>query len=126
MLGNRIRQLRKKKNLTQKQLADKLNISEQALALYEQNRRRPNPDILKDLSNVLEVSVDYLLDNDIASNTIQDISSNDEELNEKLKRLAEDEFDKTLFKKYGDLTEEKKKLVMAVINGIIDEADKED
>ena len=59
MLGNRIRQLRKKKNLTQKQLADKLNISEQALALYEQNRRRPNPDILKDLSNVLEVSVDY-------------------------------------------------------------------
>ena len=126
MLGNRIRQLRKKKNLTQKQLADKLNISEQALALYEQNRRRPNTDILKDLSNVLEVSVDYLLDNDIASNTIQDISSNDEELNEKLKRLAEDEFDKTLFKKYGDLTEEKKKLVMAVINGIIDEADKED
>lgn len=126
MLENRIRQLRKKKNLTQKQLADKLNISEQALALYEQNRRRPNPDILKDLANTLEVSIDYLLDNDTTSNTIQDISSDDEELNEKLKRLAEDEFDRTLFKKHGDLTDEKKKIVMSIINGIIEEADKED
>ncbi|MBO5138380.1 MAG: hypothetical protein J6B89_01935 [Bacilli bacterium] len=72
------------------------------------------------------VSIDYLTDNDTISNTIQDISCNDEELNEKLRWLAEDEFDKTLFKKYGDLTDEKKKIVMSVINGIIEEADKED
>ena len=60
MLGNRIRELRKKRGLTQKQLAQKLNVSEQAIAGYEQNARRPNPDMLKDLANFFGVSVNTL------------------------------------------------------------------
>lgn len=125
MLGNRIRELRKKRGLTQKQLAQKLNVSEQAIAGYEQNARRPNPDMLKDLANFFGVSVDYLLCNDNTSKTLSD-ATEDKELNQKILQMAQDEFDRTLFKKYGDLSDEKKKLVMAVINGIIEEASKED
>lgn len=125
MLGNRIRDLRKKRGLTQKQLAQKLNVSEQAIAGYEQNARRPNPDMLKDLANIFEVSVDYLLGNDNMSTSLSD-ATEDKELNKKILQMAQDEFDRTLFKKYGDLSEEKKKLVMAVINGIIETADEED
>lgn len=125
MLGNRIKELRKKRGLTQKQLAQKFNVSEQAIAGYEQNARRPNPDMLKDLANFFEVSVDYLLGNDDTSISLSN-ATEDKELNKKILQMAQDEFDRTLFKKYGDLSEEKKKLVMAVINGIIEEASKED
>ena len=111
--------------LKQKQLAQKLNVSEQAIAGYEQNARRPNPDMLKDLANFFGVSVDYLLCNDNTSKTLSN-ATEDKELNKKILQMAQDEFDRTLFKKYGDLSEEKKKLVMAVINGIIEEASKED
>lgn len=47
MLGNRLKSLRRGANLTQKQLADKLNISPSTIAMYEGGKRDPDTDTLK-------------------------------------------------------------------------------
>ena len=60
-VGNFIMGKRKALGMTQQQLADKLNISFQAISKWENGSTYPNIEILKDLATVLEVSVDEIL-----------------------------------------------------------------
>ncbi|APA01586.1 helix-turn-helix domain-containing protein [Bacillus velezensis] len=61
MLGKRITSLRKKANLTQEQLATKLNITRSALSQYELGTRNPDYDLLIKIADFFDVSIDYLL-----------------------------------------------------------------
>lgn len=61
MLGNRLRELRKKKGLTQKELADLLGVTDGAIGMWERNQREPDGEKLSQLARMLDVSVDYLL-----------------------------------------------------------------
>ncbi|MDY2607790.1 MAG: helix-turn-helix domain-containing protein [Lachnospiraceae bacterium] len=60
-VGNFIMEKRKSLGLTQPQLADKLNISFQAISKWENGTTYPNIEILRDLAIILEVSVDEIL-----------------------------------------------------------------
>ena len=55
------KELRRKKGYTQRQLADKLEISFQAISTYEQGKSVPQSDVLAQIAQKLEVSADYLL-----------------------------------------------------------------
>lgn len=57
----RIRDLREDHDLTQKQIAQKLNCSQQVYSNYELGKRDIPTDILIKLSNLYKVSVDYIL-----------------------------------------------------------------
>ena len=57
----RIRDLREDHDLTQKQIAQKLNCSQQVYSNYELGQRDIPTDILIKLSNLYNVSVDYIL-----------------------------------------------------------------
>ncbi|MGI9902437.1 helix-turn-helix domain-containing protein [Bacillus velezensis] len=61
MLGKRITSLRKKANLTQEQMATKLNITRSALSQYELGTRNPDYDLLIKIADFFDVSIDYLL-----------------------------------------------------------------
>lgn len=61
MLAKRIKLLRKQKGLTQKQLADLLDISASTVAMYETGRREPDTQTLNKFAELFGVSVDYLL-----------------------------------------------------------------
>lgn len=60
-VGKFIMWKRKGLGMTQQQLADKLNVSFQAISKWENGTSYPNIEILKDLAIVLEVSVDEIL-----------------------------------------------------------------
>lgn len=60
-LGFRIARLRKEKGFTQEDIANKFNISTQAVSKWENDASSPDIMILRDLSNMLDVSIDYLL-----------------------------------------------------------------
>lgn len=62
MIGDKIKQIRKSKNISQKDFAKILNIPVSTLANYENNHREPNLEMLKKISNALDVSVDNLAD----------------------------------------------------------------
>lgn len=57
----RIRDLREDNDLTQKQIANKLNCSQQVYSNYELGQRDIPSDILIKLSKIYNVSVDYIL-----------------------------------------------------------------
>ena len=60
-IGNFIMAKRKALGMTQQQLADKLNVSFQAISKWENGTTYPNIEILRDLATILEVSVDEIL-----------------------------------------------------------------
>lgn len=66
-LGARIRQERIKQNLTQEQLAEKLNVSTTYIGYIERGERTLTLAKLVDLANLLGVSVDFLLTDSIPS-----------------------------------------------------------
>lgn len=60
MFGERIRSLRKERNMTLRDLADKLNIPFTTLGNYEREDREPNVSTFLALADFFGVSVDYL------------------------------------------------------------------
>jgi transcriptional regulator with XRE-family HTH domain len=59
--GDRIKELRKISNLTQLELAKKLNITDKAISKWESNLGEPSIEMLLQLSKLFDVSIDYLL-----------------------------------------------------------------
>ena len=56
-----LKSYRKMYNMTQKQVADKLYVIESCYANWEQGRTEPNISMLRQLGEIFNVSVDYLL-----------------------------------------------------------------
>lgn len=62
-LGEKLKEARKQAGLSQEQLAEKLGISRSAVAKWETDAGMPGIDNLKILSQLLGVSIDYLVNN---------------------------------------------------------------
>ena len=58
---NRIKYLRQELNMTQQELADKLDGAKSTIAMYENENRKPSMEILIKLSEIFNCSIDYLL-----------------------------------------------------------------
>lgn len=59
--GERMKRLRLEHNLTQEELANKLSLSKSNISKYESNDVEPNIQTLHALSELFDVSLDYLL-----------------------------------------------------------------
>ena len=72
-MGDRIREARKKLNLTQEQLAEKLDITWVYVSEIERNLKMPSMPLFIKMVEVLDVSADYLLRDIVSSgNTYED------------------------------------------------------
>lgn len=60
-LGEKIRELRINKNITQKQLADQLNVTTQAVSRWENDAVEPSVSTIKQMASIFNVSTDELL-----------------------------------------------------------------
>lgn len=56
-----LKNLREKNNLTQEEMAKRINITRQAVSRWENGETQPNPDMLKVLSREFNVSINTLL-----------------------------------------------------------------
>lgn len=82
-IGKRIAFFRKEKGITQKELADFLHISYQAVSKWELGKSLPTVEMLYEISNLLNVPVDALLNEDEWKNrsiSYQDSGLNSEKL----------------------------------------------
>lgn len=59
--GTRLKRARKLKNMTQRELAERLGVEQSAISNYETNFRLPAATALMEIANHLDVSVAYLL-----------------------------------------------------------------
>ena len=89
-IAKKIKELRISNKLTQKQLAQQLGVSQNAVYLWENGLREPNLDMLEKISSVLGVNLYQLLD-------IEDFNQNDKKNSsgkEKLTAYLHDEYTK--------------------------------
>lgn len=70
-IGNRIKNLRQNKNITQQQLASTLFISDKTISSWEANRTEPSLEMITKLSEILDCSISYLIYGDISKNDIE-------------------------------------------------------
>lgn len=92
-IGKFIAECRKKENLTQLQLAEKLNITDRAVSKWETGKSLPDSSIMLDLCAVLKISV-----NDLLSGEIITMEHYDKELENNLLEMvkAKEQADKRL------------------------------
>ena len=92
-IGKFIAECRKKNNLTQMQLAEKLNITDRAISKWENGKGMPDSSIMLDLCNELKISVNELLSGEMidmkeydkkAEELIVELAKQDELKNKKL------------------------------------------
>ncbi|WP_088226796.1 helix-turn-helix domain-containing protein [Desulfosporosinus sp. FKB] len=67
-VGSIIRTLRIEKGMSQKQLADKMNISDKTISKWERGLGCPDISLLAELSDLLEVDIGTLLSGDLVAN----------------------------------------------------------
>jgi transcriptional regulator with XRE-family HTH domain len=115
--GNRLQQLLNKNNISQRQLAKKVGITEAAVSRYINNLQKPRPDILAEIATTLDTTTDYLLGK-------EEKSLYDPETIEKYNHLIENEKVKVLFDKIGDLDDSELNQFLDIVT-IIKKEDKE-
>ena len=83
-IGDKIKQLRKKKGLYQSELAEKAGVSKVSIGLYERNIRKPGMKLAENIAAALEVPLteiigweyyDKIIDTEQLANTVLEISS---------------------------------------------------
>jgi transcriptional regulator with XRE-family HTH domain len=60
MFGEKIKMLREEKKMTQAELAAVLGVTPAAVGLYEQNRRKLDPELINKIADFFDVTTDYL------------------------------------------------------------------
>lgn len=84
ILGQRLKNLRNERKMTQSELGKLINVTKVSICCYEKGVRLPSLETLNDLSEVFKVSIDYLLGGDyyvVADNDIEyDIRISKEEI----------------------------------------------
>lgn len=82
MFSTQLKKYRKKNGYTQKQLAEAVGVTQQAVAKWETDKASPDPEMLQKISSILNVTVDSLLD----GTTTKDKSKMPKDLNKFLQQ----------------------------------------
>lgn len=61
LFGDKIRELREKKGISQKNLGEMFDVTSNAVYSWENNKAQPSIEIIKQLADYFDVSTDYLL-----------------------------------------------------------------
>ena len=114
-IGNRIKNERKKRNISQQQLADYLNISRQAVSRWENNISLPDLNTLVLIAKYFDLKLEYFTEDIILERT----EESREELIEELKGEPEKELEKTEEKSVQEKTIEKATPYILVLTAIV-------
>lgn len=70
-VGTLLRELRKEKQMTQKQVADRMNISDKTISKWERGLGCPDVSLLGELSELFEVNIEKILIGDLELNAME-------------------------------------------------------
>ena len=87
--GDFIKELRKEKQLTQKELGEKLNITDKAISKWERELSFPDIAVLKDLAEFFEIDISELLNGERGKKQEIDIEKAIQEAIENYKNIEE-------------------------------------
>lgn len=76
MFGTILKNLREEINLSQQELADRLNVTRQTVSNYETNKRLPNKEMFEIIADFFNVDMDYLYGMSDVKNKYQSLINN--------------------------------------------------
>lgn len=87
---NRIKELRKKRNITQIRLSVATEVSQETISAYENGRAEPKMEKLVRIADFLNTTTDYLLERTDNDAPLNEVTNNivDEQLNELINNYA--------------------------------------
>lgn len=95
-LGDRLRELRNKLNLEQKELAKYLNVHKGTVSNWENNKRSPDKEMLSKIASYFNVTTDYLLCRTDDKNTINKVEPAKELVSSIINELQKDGYKITI------------------------------
>ena len=101
--GNKLKELRKEKNWSQDEFAEKIEGGGRHVSKYENEKTLPSAEVIMKIATVFNVSVDYLLFDDIPKSPLK---YKHRDLISKMEQLE-------------DITEDDKKAMIAFIDAFI-------
>ena len=111
--AERIKQLRKKKGISQSELAELIGVKNNTVSTWERGTRKPDFEALNLLSNYFEVSFEYILGS--SDKEEARVKPTQDELDQlALSALADELYDNV--KKYCRLSTKSQKMIDALIN----------
>ena len=111
--AERIKQLRKKKGISQSELAEVIGVKNNTVSTWERGTRKPDFEALNLLSDYFEVSFEYILGS--SDKEEARVKPTQDELDQlALSALADDLYDN--MKKYCQLSSKSQKMIDALIN----------
>lgn len=113
-MNNRIRELRKTRGITMKQLGEVLGLAESTISQYENGKRQPDYETLLRLGEYFGVSVGYILGIEEKSPLV----NGDEELTELLETLKTRPECRMLFQLSKDATKEEVEKAIRIIEAL--------
>lgn len=90
IFSERLKQLRKEKNISQEELAKATKISRSAISNYEAGTREPNHETLEILADFYNVDIDFLLGRKDWITNIKDWNPKEQEITIEIKLSEED------------------------------------
>lgn len=121
-LGERIKKVRKDKNLTQQEFASQFGSTQNVLANYESGRRNPSAAALDNICKTFDISKKWLTDG-IGEPYIQSQESSVDEL---IKQHGLDDLDRQIILEFITLSPEDRKAVINFIRTIAKHLPQED
>lgn len=127
IFSERLKQLRKHNNLTQKSLGQNLSLGESTISMYELGEREPNFETLEILADYFNVDIDYLLGKSDKTTKLDIYGNHNDNLNyfadkpemlELYQHIYESETLQLLFDSAKDLTPQDLEMVLTIIKGI--------
>jgi transcriptional regulator with XRE-family HTH domain len=118
--GNRLKQLRNSKQLTQQDLATLMGLSRATIAGYESTGKQPDQEKTLWLADYFNVSTDYLLgrtDDPIPVRNLDQDLYDEHDYAKELEALLDDEPLRTEFQDYDEWSEEEKRNLLNFIKG---------
>jgi len=115
MFSKRLAEIRKKRGLSQYELADRLGFSRGQISNYEQGKREPDHETLTKIADFFDVSIDYLLGR--TDDPTMNRTNHNEEIDLK-EALTKEE--KRAHWGGRELTEEERKLIQRIIQAAIE------
>lgn len=116
MFSDRLKYLRTEKNLTQRDLANILDITSGAIGMYESGKRFPNSEILNKIADYFGVSMDYLMGRTDDPYTSTQITKKESDIAKKMRKLREEIANEDGLMLDGEiLSEETKELLLQLL-----------
>lgn len=119
--GERLRNARKNKGLTQKQLADLIGAKHNSISDWENNKNRPDPDTIEYICGALEIPVSHLFSDTVQSkNFLESTDIDGQDLMAAINRImsGENKLAKSVLIAFTSLTEEEWQVIRKLIERI--------